>query len=70
MLDMLLPKHEMLAKGPTTLREASFVQYFGNELQGAWESLKQYMAIMHKAGKEIPTSNKSGSNNNKNNMYL
>ena len=33
MLDMILPKHELLAKGPTTLREASFIQYFGNELQ-------------------------------------
>ena len=46
MLSLLLPKHELLARGPCTLREASFAQYFGNELHTAWESLKSYMALM------------------------
>lgn len=56
MLDLLIPKHEMLAMGPTTLREASFAQYFGNELQTAWESLKQYMDSMARSGREIASS--------------
>jgi FKBP12-rapamycin complex-associated protein len=59
MLDLLLPKHELLSIGPTTLRESSFIQYFGNELSGAWESLRQYISIMSAKGKEIPTSNAS-----------
>ena len=57
MLDLLLSKHEALARGPTTLREASFLQYFGSELQGACEYLKQYISIMESKKKEIPSVN-------------
>ena len=57
MLDILLPKHEMLLTGPTTLREASFAQYFGNEIAGAHESLKRYLALMAASGKPIPNTN-------------
>lgn len=47
----------MLATGPMTLREASFVQFFGNELNGAYESLKKYMSIMATKGQTIPNMN-------------
>jgi hypothetical protein len=57
MLDMLLSRHDMLATGPMTLREASFVQFFGNELSSAHDSLKKYMSIMATKGKTIPNTN-------------
>jgi FKBP12-rapamycin complex-associated protein len=47
----------MLATGPTTLREASFVQYLGNELAGAHESLKRYLALMAANNRPIPNTN-------------
>jgi FKBP12-rapamycin complex-associated protein len=42
MLDVLLPLHDTLSRGATTLREASFLQAFGRELADAHQQLKRY----------------------------
>ena len=42
MLAVLQPLHDMLERGPETLREISFTQAFGRDLSEAWEWCKQY----------------------------
>jgi len=42
MLKKLLPLHEMLEKGPETLREVAFQQAYGRDLQEAYELCKKY----------------------------
>jgi FKBP12-rapamycin complex-associated protein len=42
MLETLLPLHQMLQRGPETMRESSFQQAFGAELQRAHELCQQY----------------------------
>ncbi|RXK37153.1 atypical/PIKK/FRAP protein kinase [Tremella mesenterica] len=42
MFDVLTPLHEMVEKGPETLRETSFVQSFGHDLHTAHDHLKKY----------------------------
>lgn len=42
MLGVLNPLHEMLDKGPETLREISFIQSFGRELHEAHDWCKKY----------------------------
>lgn len=43
MLAVLAPLHKMLEKGPETIREASFHQAFGHDLQEASDWCKKYM---------------------------
>eukprot|EP00455_Lapot_gusevi_P043451 TRINITY_DN5289_c0_g1_i3.p1 TRINITY_DN5289_c0_g1~~TRINITY_DN5289_c0_g1_i3.p1 ORF type:complete len:1031 (-),score=314.04 TRINITY_DN5289_c0_g1_i3:149-2875(-) len=43
MLATLAPLHDMMEKGPETLREVSFQQQFGRDLQEAHEWCKKYM---------------------------
>ncbi|KAF4581337.1 phosphatidylinositol kinase- protein kinase tor1 [Pleurotus pulmonarius] len=42
MIMVLEPLHEMIAAGPTTTREISFVQVFGRELHEAQEACRRY----------------------------
>ncbi|EAQ84706.1 conserved hypothetical protein [Chaetomium globosum CBS 148.51] len=42
MFDVLEPLHDLLEKGPTTLREISFTQTFGRDLSEAREWCRQY----------------------------
>lgn len=42
MLEVLQPLHEMVERGPETLRETSFVQSFGHDLRIAREHLGKY----------------------------
>jgi len=42
MFSVLEPLHKMLEKGPETLRETSFNQAFGRDLQEAFEWCKKY----------------------------
>jgi FKBP12-rapamycin complex-associated protein len=71
MLDTLLPLHAELAKGPSTLREASFDHAFGRELAQARAHLEAYLAIMGRANLSIPTFGPPpampGANNNNGN---
>jgi len=46
MLEVLLPLHEQLEQGPTTLREVAFQQAFGRELSQAYECIKRYSDIV------------------------
>ncbi|KAF8519025.1 phosphatidylinositol 3-kinase [Hysterangium stoloniferum] len=43
MIAALEPLHEMLARGPTTIRETSFAQVFGRDLQDAREASKRFL---------------------------
>lgn len=42
MFEVLQPLHEMVERGPETLRETSFVQSFGHDLRIAREHLTKY----------------------------
>ena len=56
MLDTLLPLHEALEQGPSTLREVSFCQSYGQDLREAWELLKTYKRLMAEKNEPIPVS--------------
>ena len=56
MLDLVLPKHQLIEAGPMTLREEHFHRHYGLELQDAHKQLKAYITLMHKLGKPNPTS--------------
>ena len=49
MLATLEPLHEMLRRGPETMREAAFQQAFGAELQTAHEHCENYRALNNRA---------------------
>lgn len=55
MLELLIPLHNALDEGPNSIREVSFMQSYGNELQDAWACLKAYMNYMSSTGQEIPS---------------
>ena len=54
MLDVLLPLHEQLERGPTTHREHDFVRSFGAKLSRAHDYVKEYMKITTSNGGVIP----------------
>ncbi len=56
MLAALLPLHEKIAAGATTIREAAFCQAYGPELNDAYECLKKYTQFMSRNGKATPSS--------------
>lgn len=56
MLEVLMPLHELLERGPNTLHEAAFCHLYSADLMEAGECLKRYVRIMAEAGKEIPRS--------------
>lgn len=56
MLDTLLPLHQELEVGPTTILEESFYSTYIAELQEAHECLKQYLRSMQESGRPIPVS--------------
>ena len=49
MLATLKPLHEMLLEGPETMREASFQQAFGQDLQRAHEHCQRYQQLVDRA---------------------
>ena len=55
MLDVLLPLHIALDRGPSTLREQDFHQTFGRDLAEAYTYVKEYKRLMKVDGGKIPT---------------
>lgn len=55
MLDVLLPLHEQLEKGPSTRREVDFCESFGRDLSEAHNYIRQYMRLATFNGGVIPT---------------
>lgn len=55
MLDLLLPLHEQLEKGPETRREVEFIKSFGQDLASAHKHIKDYMRLATAGGSGIPT---------------
>eukprot|EP01041_Mallomonas_annulata_P001944 gene1944-3771_t len=56
MLDTLLPLHQTLEGGATTMLEESFYNTYIAELTEAHECLKLYLRAMNESGRSIPTS--------------
>ena len=55
MLDVLLPLHEQIENGPSTLREQDFLRSFGRDLAEAHSYLKEYIRLTTSNGGTIPT---------------
>jgi FKBP12-rapamycin complex-associated protein len=55
MLDVLLPLHETLERGPSTRREQDFHKTFGRDLAEAYAYVKEYMRLIKLDGGKIPT---------------
>ncbi len=55
MLEVLLPLHETLEKGPTTRREQEFSRAFGADLTKAHSYVKEYIRLVTRDGGVIPT---------------
>lgn len=55
MLDVLLPLHEQLEKGPVTRREIDFYESFGRDLSEAHAYVKEYIRLTMINGGVIPT---------------
>jgi FKBP12-rapamycin complex-associated protein len=56
MIDMLVMLHTRLEDGPDTMREASFVNTYGQELQMARDALRRYVHSMQSRNLPIPES--------------
>lgn len=54
MLDVLLPLHETLERGPLTKREEDFYRTFGDDLAEAHSFVKEYMRLVTRDGGVIP----------------
>lgn len=55
MLDLLLPLHEQLEKGPETQREIDFIKNFGQDLAQAHQHIKEYVSLVTAGGQNIPS---------------
>lgn len=55
MLDVLLPLHEVLGRGPTTRREQDFHKKFGRDLVEAYAYVNEYVRLIEIDGGKIPT---------------
>ena len=55
MLDVLVPLHGQLERGPSTKREQDFYISFGKELTKAYAFVKEYIRLTTINGGEIPT---------------
>ena len=55
MLDVLLPLHEVLGRGPTTRREQDFKKKFGRDLVEAYAYVNEYVRLIEIDGGKIPT---------------
>jgi FKBP12-rapamycin complex-associated protein len=55
MLDLLLPLHEKLERGPETQRESDFLKSFGQDLAQAHRHIKEYIRLVAEGGYNIPT---------------
>lgn len=56
MLETLAPLHNVLAGGPNTMREMSFVQAYGTDLKDAWTHIQRYLSQMEDRKVSIPTA--------------
>ena len=54
MLDVLIPLHETLERGPSTKREKEFSKNFGNDLAEAHSFVKEYIRLVTRDGGVIP----------------
>lgn len=54
MLEVLLPLHETLERGPTTRREQDFHKSFGKDLAEAYAFVKEYMRLVTRDGGVVP----------------
>lgn len=59
MLNTLVPLHEAVEAGPTTLRESAFVESYRHEIFQAWECLRTYRKAMTDKNLPIPTQKSS-----------
>ncbi len=55
MLDVLLPLHEALERGPSTRREQDFHAEFGRDLAQAYVYVKEYIRLIKIDGGKIPS---------------
>uniref|UniRef100_A0A7S1BDY4 non-specific serine/threonine protein kinase n=1 Tax=Corethron hystrix TaxID=216773 RepID=A0A7S1BDY4_9STRA len=55
MLDVLLPLHCEVEKGPATNRERNFIESFGSDLANAHAHIKNYIRLISSNGNSIPT---------------
>ncbi len=55
MLDVLLPLHEALERGPSTRREQDFHTKFGRDLVEAYAYVKEYIRLVKIDGGKIPS---------------
>jgi len=55
MLDVLIPLHKQLERGPTTRREQDFTKSFGRDLADAHAYVKEYIRLTTSNGGIIPT---------------
>jgi len=55
MLDVLLPLHEQLERGPSTRREHDFIRSFGRDLSEAHSLLREYIRLTTNSRGSIPT---------------
>lgn len=59
MLDLLLPLHEQLERGPETRREIDFIKSFGQDLAQAHNHIKNYVRLVNPGGSNEPTVSQS-----------
>ena len=55
MLDLLLPLHEQLERGPETRREIDFIKSFGPDLSQAYSHIKDYIRLVNAGSGDGPT---------------
>jgi len=55
MLEVLMPLHEALERGPSTHREQDFYAQFGRDLSQAHKNVKEYVRLIQLDGGRIPT---------------
>jgi FKBP12-rapamycin complex-associated protein len=59
MLDVLLPLHEKVERGPETGREDEFIRSFGRDLAEAREYVEEYVRLVTQNGGSVPTKGSS-----------
>jgi serine/threonine-protein kinase mTOR len=60
MLDLLLPLHEQLERGPETRREIDFIKNFGQDLSQAHNHIKDYIRLAVPGGSNAASYDPSG----------
>ena len=63
MLDVLLPLHDKVERGPETGREEEFIRSFGRDLAEARAYVEEYVRLVTQNGGSIPTKGGSSTSN-------